>query len=286
MYRVAILGCENSHADSFLDYVITQGAIRDIAFVGLYSEEATAVDKLSARFGVPKMERYDELVGKVDGIIITARNGANHYKYAKPYIASGIPMFIDKPITNTEEDLCAFMADLSAHGVRFTGGSSCAHTAGVQRMAALANDAESFPILGGFVRAPISLRNEYGGFPFYAQHLTQAMCKIFGYDPLSVRATQNGSCITLTVRYEGYDVCGQYTEGGYYAGVSCKTGVFGENYGFEGAFEAEFEEFYHILKGGEQPLTAKEFAAPVFMTCAIMRSLSSGEEEKIHTLNI
>jgi len=37
------------------------------------------------------MKNYDDAVGKVDSVIITARHGDNHYKYAKPYLASKKP---------------------------------------------------------------------------------------------------------------------------------------------------------------------------------------------------
>ena len=98
MFKVAILGCENSHANSFLKTVLEQKVCDDIAFVGVYSDDMEAAQKLHDQFGVAVAQSYDEFVGKVDAIVITARHGDNHYKYAKPYIPSGIPMFIDKPI--------------------------------------------------------------------------------------------------------------------------------------------------------------------------------------------
>ena len=125
MFKIAILGCENSHANNFLK-LISEGAYPDITVVGIYSCEPEAVQKLNAQFGVPIMENYDDLVGQVDGIMITARHGDNHYKYAKPYLDSGIPMFIDKPITCSEEEAVAFMREAKAKGVRLCGGSTCA----------------------------------------------------------------------------------------------------------------------------------------------------------------
>ena len=56
--------------------------------------------------------------------MVTARHGANHYKYAKPYLSSGIPMFIDKPVTVNGEEAVAFMREARENGVRICG-SSC-----------------------------------------------------------------------------------------------------------------------------------------------------------------
>ena len=67
----------------------------------------------------------DEIAfGEIDGLVVTARHGDNHYKYAKPYIDSGIPMFIDKPITIDEAEAVTFMRALKAKNVRISGGSS------------------------------------------------------------------------------------------------------------------------------------------------------------------
>lgn len=42
MYKVAILGCENSHANSFLNLVMTRKVVENIEFVGVYSDDAEA----------------------------------------------------------------------------------------------------------------------------------------------------------------------------------------------------------------------------------------------------
>jgi predicted dehydrogenase len=124
MKNIAILGCENSHANSFLKFIKNNPEFSDVEVVGVYSNDPEASKKLGEQFGVPVLENYTDAVGKIDGLIITARHGKYHYEYAKPYIASGIPMFIDKPITVTEEDAVDFMRELRARGVKITGGSS------------------------------------------------------------------------------------------------------------------------------------------------------------------
>ena len=82
MFKIAILGCENSHADAFLESIIKKGEYPDLEVVGVYSHEADANARMKEKFGVYCAESFDEFVGKVDGIMITARDGDNHYKYA------------------------------------------------------------------------------------------------------------------------------------------------------------------------------------------------------------
>ena len=287
MYRIAILGCENSHADAFLEIVLKKGIYNDIEVVGVYSDEEEANARMKEKFGVYCAESYDEFVGKVDGIMITARDGINHYKYAKPYIKSGIPMFIDKPITSDEVEAVEFMKELRDNGCRVVGGSSCVHAELVKQLKKTVEERTLGRVYGGYLRAPVNLVNKYGNFFFYSQHLVQVLLDIFGYYPKSVTALQNDNVVSATVRYEDYDVNAQFIDGSwkYVATVSADKGFDGGIYAVNGElYEPEFAEFYHILTGGEQLQSYREFIAPVAVICAIDRAMKSGKEEAVNPI--
>ncbi|MBN1444885.1 MAG: Gfo/Idh/MocA family oxidoreductase [Candidatus Omnitrophica bacterium] len=55
------------------------------------------------------LDRPEEALGKVDGVVITTDIGNRHLKLAKPFIKKNIPVFIDKPLTDNEDDLKAFV---------------------------------------------------------------------------------------------------------------------------------------------------------------------------------
>lgn len=283
MYKVAILGCENSHANNFLKAVLKDKIVDDIEFVGVYSYDMEAAQKLHDEFGVPVAESYDAFVGQVDGIMITARHGDNHYKYAKPYLDCGIPMFIDKPITCSEEDAKAFMLDLQKRGVPVCGGSLCILDDYVQELRQAVAENKYGKVLGGYLRAPIVMNSPHGGFFFYAQHLAQVMMEIFGCYPESVRAWQKGDIVHCDVHYEDYDVDLAYVpnSGIYYASISCFDGVVGERYTFRDGFHKEFLGFHDLLEGKPQKQTYEDFFAPVYVLNAINRSLQSGEVERV-----
>ena len=284
MYRIAILGCENSHADAFLNLIINKKRYPDIEVVGVYSNEDEATERMKNNFGVYTAKSFDEFVGRVDGIVITARDGRNHYKYAKPYIKSGIPMFIDKPITSDEDEAITFMRELKANGCKAVGGSSCVHSPLVKELAAKVKTGEFGKVWGGYLRAPINLVNNYGNFFLYSQHLVQVMQTVFGYYPKSVKTYQTEDVISLIVRYDEYDVLAQFTakDWTYIATVSFEKGFEGGIYPVnEELYPHEFNEFYNILRGGEQPHSYREIMAPVPVLCAIDRALVSGKEEQI-----
>ena len=289
MKKIAILGCENSHANNFLKFIKAKEEFKDIEVVGVYSDDIPAAEKLRDMFGVPVLNDYADAVGKIDGLIITARHGDNHYKYAKPYIESGIPMFIDKPITVKEEEAVEFMQKLRANNVRVCGGSSLKQDVFVEQLKNEAATEVNGKTIGGFVRAPFQSVNAYGGFYFYSQHLVEMVCEIFGRFPISVTAKQNGKQIHVLFHYEDFDCVGVFTDGNYlyYAARMAEKATTGFEIPSSGDwFYREFKEFCELLDGADQGISYEEFISPVFIMNAIERSLASGKEETIGTFTL
>lgn len=288
MKKIAILGCENSHANAFLNFIKGNEEFKDIEVVGVYSDEQAAADALNEKYGVPVLSDYADAVGQIDGLIITARHGDNHYKYAKPYIESGIPMFIDKPITVTETDAVDFMRNLKERGIRISGGSSLKQDTFVRQLKQEALDKVGGATLSGYVRAPYQSENAYGGFFFYSQHMVEMVCEIFGRFPKTVTAKQNGNQIHVLFHYEEYDCVGLLCDRNnyYYAARMAEKSANGATVTFGDWYYREFSEFYDLLSGEEQQISYEEFISPVFIMNAIVRSLESGKEEPVHKIKI
>ena len=280
MFKFAILGCENSHANKFLSFVIKEKLYEDMEAVGVWSDEPEAVQKLVDEFGVYAMKTPDELVGKIDALVVTARRGSDHYKLAKPYIESGIPMFIDKPITSDPAEAVEFMKVLKAGGVKVTGGSSLVHTERIQELKA-AVEKDPALVFGGFLRAPVQYDSPYDGFYFYSMHLIQSMQEIFGYYPNSVKAFTKGKVYTVVVRYDSFDVVCEFVEGSYFYRAFASVGKSfpgGDIPLADSAFKAEFDCLHDLLVGGEMTQSYRDFIAPVFLCEAIKKSIDTGEE--------
>ena len=291
MKKIVILGCENSHADMFLGFMKGNENYADLQVAGVYSDDKTAAEKLAEKYGVKVMSAYDEAVGRIDGVIVTARHGNNHYKYAAPYIKTGVPMFIDKPITVNEGEALKLARECKAAGVRLTGGSTCVHDERVQTLKNEHDDNKDGKTISGFIRCPINLKNNYGDFFFYSEHLVGIMSTIFGYYPESVKAYKNAEKITVVFRYKDYDVTGLYVDKNnlYYAMRIAENGVHGEELPINElnpCFKMEFNSFYGLLCGEKQRLSYEDFIAPVFVLNAIQRSLESGNEEKINKFEV
>jgi len=54
-----------------------------------------------------------DMIGKVDGILLLRDDPENHRKMAQPFIDAGVPIFVDKPLCSTTEDLGYFKDEIS-----------------------------------------------------------------------------------------------------------------------------------------------------------------------------
>ncbi len=281
MKKFVILGCENSHADQYLKQM-AKGRFPDLECVGVYSEEPEAMIRLQEQFGVPTMENYDSMVGQVDGVIVTARDGIHHYEYAKPYIASGVPMFIDKPITCDPAEAVKLVEECRANGVRLSGGSTVVlwpNAVQLQNFAVEKRDT----ILAGAVSAPLHIDSEHSGFWFYAQHLVQLVTSIFGA-PKSLTARRDGMRVSVLFHYDRYEVAGLYHEvNSYHADVITKEESLALNIPADReAYATELGRLERLMKGGEMEMTYEELIQPVFIMDAIVKSYT--EEKSVEVI--
>ena len=174
-----------------------------------------ANEKLKEQF--PNLEIVNEpldMLGKVDAVMVTCRDGKYHAQFARPFIEAGIPVFVDKPFTVDGEEAVALAKLAKEKGVPITGGSALKSSYDVLM---LANEVAKNPkdVKVGSLIAPLSMVNEYSGFYFYSSHLAEMTLRIFGYDPIEVTAQVCNNHVSVLMRYENFIVTNQFVDGCY-----------------------------------------------------------------------
>lgn len=286
MFKIVILGCENSHCNTFLDFIRGDEEFSDLEVVGVYSDDADAAARIAEIYGVYVMSAYDEMAGKVDGVMVTARYGTKHLEFLKPYLPYDVAVFVDKPVTVSETEAEEMMKLFKKYGTRFSGGSVLKYCDEIKKLKKDVSAAGKETVLGGVVRAPIIRNSPYCGVHFYGPHLIEMVCEIFGHFPNSVSAIENENCITATLRYAFYDITAVYTSSKvsscYYAMWMDKDSCYGEEVVIDKRhFKEEFLRFYQSLKKEIENPDAKEFISPVYILKALEKAQKSGKEEKI-----
>lgn len=290
MKKIAFLGCENSHTKNFLKAMAeSPEQYADIEVIGVYSYDNAAMQTLHDEFGVKMLEDFSSAKDEADGVIITTRDGKDHYRYAEPYLNKPITMFMDKPVTVSEEDALKLARGARCGGVKICGGSMLKFDSFLQALKADVKEEVGGKTLGGYVRAPIAMESQYSGLYFYAQHLVDMVTETFGLDINAVYAKDHGASVYVNFYYDGFSVEGHYTKDNYKVYYVMRAA---EEQNRGGALvdtdrsKKEFDDFCRILRGGEQTMTYEELIVPAFILNAIDRSLKSGKEEAVNKFTI
>src|SRR5262249_47400749 len=68
----------------------------------------------------------EDVIGQVDAVLVSTDDGADHVRRARPFVEAGLPVFVDKPLATTLEELRTFIAweragkkILSSSGLRY-----------------------------------------------------------------------------------------------------------------------------------------------------------------------
>ena len=274
--KIAILGTENSHARVFARMIAECG---DMELVGAFGTEPEANARFREEFGTDcSATSPDAFAGKVDGVFITARNGAFHLPYARPYLTRGMTVFVDKPICNDPREADELIALAKQTGARLCGGSCLKFSTALRRLRVAVEKSKS-PVIGASFSAPVEINSVYGGFLFYSPHLAEMVLTVFGNGIRSVRAVRNGASVAAWLRYDGFCVSLFFGCDIYTASVSTSTSEYHcEVRNFGSLFAREFAVFRDLLRGRGIAAAADHLADHVVLADAIRRAYESGEE--------
>ena len=283
MFKIGIIGTENFHAKQFTSIFNENEEYSDIKVThigGMYPE---ANEKLKNEFPFVEIVADPlDMLGKVDAVMITCRDGKYHYQFAKPFIEAGIPAFIDKPFTCDKKQAQELIDLAKKKNVPLTGGSALKSSYDIIM---LANEVKKngADVRVGSLVAPLIMENEYGGFWFYSSHLAEMTLRVFGYDPIEVTAIECNKHVTVMTRYEKYVVTGQFVDGcyKYFGQVIGKDGIYSRDIDISLIFRHECEEFVKMLRTGKMAYTYEQLIAPVGYLQAIQQSYLSGKTVKI-----
>jgi predicted dehydrogenase len=145
--RVGIIGLDTSHVVAFTKGIKKEDApeiLNTLDIVAGYPggsadipDSADRVEKFTEQLrdmGVEIVGSIDELLMKVDAVLLESVDGRPHLAQARPVIKAGKPLFIDKPVAGTLADAIEIF-DLAAQAkVPVFSSSSLRFSPGIQGM--------------------------------------------------------------------------------------------------------------------------------------------------------
>ena len=82
----------------------------------IWTQERKISEHIAMASGIAKVvDRAEEMIGQVNAVLLARDDPENHVAMAKPFLDADIPIFIDKPLAITADDL-AYFAGQNAKG--------------------------------------------------------------------------------------------------------------------------------------------------------------------------
>lgn len=280
-YRIGLIGSENTHAGAFAKAFYEEADFCDMIVTAIYGdEERENSEKIQVLFpGAVIVDRVEDMLGLVDGVMITSRDGKHHFPYAKPFLDAGIPLFVDKPFTVDPAEALALVALAKERNTPLCGGSSLKCCPDVVQLAQLRNELGE-KLVTGYVSAPLVPDSPYSGFFFYASHMVEMCLTVFGWRPEAVTAVQKKGRINTLFHYPDADVVCAHTTGcgRYFIEVAgCPNILEAKDIDLTPAYRLEAEEFVQMMRTGNMPYSYEQLTEPVFCMNAIKESYETGK---------
>lgn len=285
MYRVGLLGTENSHAMAFAktlnlpDPVTGELLYPDFKVVACFAHDKAPSEAIVKECGadIVIVESPEEMVDLVDCAMITSRHGKYHKEFAMPFLKAGKPCFIDKPFTVSIEDAKELVELIEKENLLVTGGSGCKFAPQVEDLAREIARGDIGELASCVFSFPGDRSSEYAGIFFYGQHLIEMVIKTFGDQMRSVACFEKKGHLTAIARYDDIDVVMNFTPANRYLAVAYgKKGNIVKEIDISGIYPAEVANFVKMIRTQEMPVPLNDIVLPVYVLNAMEKSLAEG----------
>jgi predicted dehydrogenase len=242
----------------------------------LWTDKASEAPPVAAASLIPNIvKRPEDVIGQVDAVLISVDDGFDHVRRAKPFVEAGLPVFVDKPLACTVEELDTFLAWRKA-GAKVLSSSGLRYAPEIEP---LLTSRESLGEIRWIAGVACKTWERYG------IHLLEPIYRILGPGLVSVRLEaqpqfdvahilhKSGVQITIPVPYDGGGSFGVMQVCGTKGQVAFR---FTDTYT---AFRRQILSFIQYVRTGDDPYP---FSETVELMEAIIAGRISREEKSRH----
>ncbi|TVP95747.1 MAG: gfo/Idh/MocA family oxidoreductase [Planctomycetaceae bacterium] len=228
-FRLGIIGLDTSHSIAFTKAFNAEQAdpaLGNCKVVAAYPWGSKTIESSSSRvpgyieevkkLGVEIVDSIDDLLGKVDGVLLETNDGGPRREQVMQVFAAGKPVFMDKPVAASLADVVAIYDAAEKLGVPTFSSSSLRYAQGVQEVRA----GEFGAVLGCDAHSPCALEPSHTDLYWYGIHGVEMLYTCMGTGCATVSRTSS----------DAFDlVVGQWTDGriGTFRGIRSGPAPYG-----------------------------------------------------------
>ena len=282
--NIGIIGAENSHTRAFGKLFNIDKKFPGLKVTHVWGETKEFAKDAMERGGIPNMvEDPNEMLGRIDALIVDHRHAKYHLDAARTFVEAGIPTFVDKPFCYRVEKGKAFLEMARKHGTSVTSYSSIAHSYATFDMKEQLKDFGDIQQVVSY--GPVELDSQYGGIFFYGIHTVQPLLYLFGNDVERVRVSMNGAnsganlvfangmmaTLVFTTKKYGWQTYIESDEG-IVELKSSKEKVYPDK---------NYVDMVTMFKTGKEPLSHESILSSVAVLEALEKSVYSEQWEEV-----
>ncbi|SMO62711.1 Gfo/Idh/MocA family protein [Fodinibius sediminis] len=212
--KVGIIGLDTSHSIAFAKALNDPDVAPDLAgfpVVAAYPKGSLAIESSYSRIpkyteqvkemGVEIVDSIDELLDKVDVVLLETNDGNRHLEQVLPVFKAGKPVFIDKPIAGSLSDTIAIFEASEKYGIPTFCSSSLRYMENAQ---AIRNGEAIGQVTGADTYSPASLEESHPDLYWYGVHGVETLFTVMGTGCESVvRVHTDGTDIVVGTWEDG-----------------------------------------------------------------------------------
>lgn len=215
-------------------------------------------------------ERPEDVIGEVDAVIIATDIGHEHVERCRPFIEAGLPVFVDKPLTDNAADLRQFIAWHEA-GKAFLSTSALRYSKEFRALDARLGETGELRLI------TVTMAKSWERYGIHALEAVYPMLAPGGYTSVSHRGDSDTNFMHLQ----------------HESGVAVLLNVIGDlygafghvhAYGTKGALQAKFEDTFFAFKtqleGFVSYLRSGKSPVPFAETVELMNIVIAGIESR------
>lgn len=228
-----------------------------------------------AAYGVEIVSSPEELIGKVDGVMIESDDGCTHLERARPFLQAGMPTWIDKPLTFSLEEGRELLQLAATHRAPLFSASSLRFASEVVDVRA--NKETYGGVLGAITYSPAKDQGPNPGLIYYGIHAIEMLYGLMGPGCQWASGAEGPHGIVVTGGWDDGRICSLRgtTEGAHSYGFTawCEKTVVQKavNAGF--IYRELMKQVVRFFQTGVSPVAPEETLETVAFGWAALASL-------------
>ncbi|GHT28499.1 oxidoreductase [Planctomycetales bacterium] len=207
VFRIGIIGTDTSHVPAFAKTFNNPNAAEPFngfkvvaAYPGGMPDNPSSWDRVKqyadglVKDGAKIYGTIEEMLPNVDGILLESVDGRPHLEQAKPVIAAGKPLFVDKPMAGSLADVIALFKFAQEQKVPVFSASSLRYSPDFQKVL---QEKTFGNILGCDAWSPCTLNDKHPDLFWYGVHGVETLFTLMGPGCVSVSRTQTPGTETV-----------------------------------------------------------------------------------------